>query len=240
MKFSATNSKRASRGWWRLVSGILFISVVTLAIGFYLPLRESQRLLTRELVSVRGSVAQLTESLKRSETALKEVSAERGELRGFKAQVASEAERFPKLVEQFAGNAEGGLAPAFEKKQLVATALSDGLGIDWMNPALLNWKRTLPTAAGQRLLCPTMGSAKRVGLGELTIRTFVDSEAVSAGPNEAYAAATALAITFGEQLARMCRVAPGTVTVATSPGTKASPLVRFEFRQPQSAGSVGL
>ncbi len=240
MNFSATHSKRASRGWWPVFSGILFISAVTLGVGFYFPLRQSQDMVTRELASARSTVTQLTESLKRSEDSLKKVSAERGELQGFKAQVDSEAERFPKLAEQFTNNAEGGLQAAFDKQHVKASALVDGLSIDWTNPALLNWKRTVPTVTGQRLLCPMMTSAKRVELTDVTIRTFLSADAVAEDPTEAYENATALAITFSEQLARMCRVSPGTVTVATSPVAKDAPLVRFEFRQRPQSGQVGL
>src|SRR5690606_28132711 len=138
MDYSTAHSKRASRGWWRVLCGVLFVVAATLGLGFYLPLRESHRLLNVELASARSAHAELTQNLERTEAHLKRITSERDELAGFKDEVDSKRRQYPGIVEQLENTASPQLKSAFEKKRIHARALSDGVSLGWTSPALLN------------------------------------------------------------------------------------------------------
>lgn len=240
MDSSATRSKRG-RGWWSLLSGVLFAFAATLGLGFYLPLQKTHQLLKRELSTVQGTVAQLNESIAKSDATLKRVTGERTELEGFKSQIDTEAQRYPKLAESFGAEAEPLLQAALGKKSVQAVALDSGLAVAWMNPSLLNWKRSAASFTGEKLLCPAVKRAASLGLPEVTVRGFAVVDTPSSDVQAAHTAASALAITLADQVMRLCAVPLGAVSVASSPGSKDSPLVRFEFRSaPPSKSQVGL
>lgn len=241
MDSSATRSKRAGRGWWSLLSGVLFAFAATLGLGFYLPLQKTHQLLKKELNTVQGTVAQLNESLAKSDATVKRVTGERTELEGFKSQIDTETQRYPKLAESFGAEAEPLLQAALGKKTALALALDSGLAVAWMNPSLLNWKRSAASFNGEKLLCPAVKRAASLGLSEVTVRAFANVDTATSDVPAAHTTASALAITLADQVMRLCSVPLGAVSVASSPGGKDSPLVRFEFRGPPAAKSqVGL
>ncbi len=242
---SSPHSKSASSGWWRLLAVISFVCCVTLGLAFYMPLRESQQLLSDELTLVKNKSVALEQSLAQTEASLKQVTAERTELQGFKADVATEEQRYPKIAEQFA-DAEAPLDSALEKKQIQASALVDGLSVAWTNPALLNWKKTQPSRTGFKLLCPTVSEAKALELPRVTVRTFTASDTAPPDAEQAYTTATELAITLADRIVRYCSVPPDAISVASSPAkpsddkSKDTRLVQFEFRGGKPSTDVGL
>lgn len=230
MDNSTARSKRVSRGWWRVFAGVLFVVATTLGVAFYLPLRQSHRLLTAELASARSNNEQLGRSLEQSSAKLEQMTAERDELAAFKADVDSKQRQYPELVQQFERVSDPRIRTALDKKQIFTRTMSNGVSIGWSSPALLNWKRSGPTITGQRLLCPVVAEAAGLGLPDVTVRTFLAPDAVQSDVHEALTTATELANSLGDQLVRSCKLAPRALSVASSLGTKGSPLVQFEFR----------
>jgi hypothetical protein len=220
---------------------VLFAFSATLGLGFYLPLQKTHQLLKKELNVAQGTLAQLNESLAKSEAQIKRVTGERTELEGFKSQIDTESQRYPKLAESFGDEAELALQTALGKKTVQAVALDSGLAVAWMNPTLLNWKRTVASPSGEKLLCPALKRAATLGLSEVTVRTFALVDSPTSDVQAAHTTAGALASVLADQLLRMCSVPLASVSVASSPATKESPLVRFEFRAKSAAPSqVGL
>jgi hypothetical protein len=229
MNSSGTHSKR-SRGWWRLWAGILFIATGTLGLGFYAPLYKTHQILKQELAASRSSATQLTESLTRAEASVQRVTAERSELSSFKDEVDTKHQRFPKLAERFSADASSAFKAALGAKDVRMVPLEDGVGLDWTSPAVLNRQRDALNAAGQKLLCSPIKQANELGLSELTVRTFTALDAVPKDLEASYAAGTTLAVGVTKQHASSCSVSMARVTVATSPASKDTPILRFEFR----------
>ncbi len=239
MDVSKLRTERTARTWWRLVAGILFVFATTLGLAFYLPLQKSHALLKAELAAAQNRTAALSDSLQNTEGSLQSVSAERKQLEEFKAQIDGDRQRFPKLAERFDEECNPRLREAFEKDRVQASPLVDGVAVSWMNPALLNWKRTAATRLGQSLLCPSVSRAKQLGLSKVVVRTFASHDAWSSDVGEAHTKASELSIALAEFLVRFCKTEPQDVTVASSLGDDKSPLVRFEFRGASTSQAEG-
>lgn len=234
---SAAHSKRASRGWWRLFTGLLFVVSATLGLGFYLPLKQTHQLLKQELTTAQGKVVQLTAALASAEASVQRVTAERSALESFKTQTAAEAQRFTALAERFTSEAEPALKAPFDKRSLTVVALGDGLSVNWTQAGLLNWKRTAPSPAGDKLLCPLVKQGANLGLPLVTVRAFAGVDpAAAADLAAAHTAAASLAASVADLLARRCGLTSSSISVASSQGDKASPLLSFEFRSNGSQG----
>jgi hypothetical protein len=240
MNPSATHSKRSARGWWSLLTGVLFVFAATLGLGFYLPLQQTYGLLKKELASSQSTAQQLGESLARSEALVQRLTAERSELENFKTQTAAAAQRYPQLAERFAAEADPVSKTALDTRRIAAIPLDAGLGVAWTSSALLNWKRSAPSPSGQKLLCPLVKGAARMGFGNVTVRTFASVDAATPDVQAARSAAAALALSVAQQLTTLCAMPAGTVSVASSPRSNDSPLLQLEFQQAVPAAQVGL
>ncbi len=225
MDSSALRSKPAA-GWWRLLAGLLLVAAATLGLGFYLPLKESNQLLSAQLAAAQASAAQLSDSLQQSQAALQQTTGERDELRGFKDQVDSRRQRYPETASQFARDAKAPLAAMFSSQMMQARALNDGVAVDWQSSRLLNAKRETLSASGKQLLCPLAALGGESELSALTVRTFVsDSDG-----SEAASPALGLAVGVADELVSRCKLSRAAVSVASSPATKHSPALSLEFR----------
>ncbi len=240
MDFSASPSSRATRRTGRLLSGILLIAVITLGLGFYLPLRQSHQLLTARLETAQTSNDQLTTSLSRAETALKQVTAERDALAAFKDQAQSDTRRYSVLLEQ---------NPAFKaasSKGIDWRPLPDGLSAEWTKATLVNDKRGSEarssfTRSGLNLACSSVSEAKRSGLSVVTLRTFaIPSEQTSKKEEDPMTSAASVAAALADQLVRSCRVSASDVAIATSAASAGAPLLQLEFREPAPSAAAGL
>jgi hypothetical protein len=240
MANSVPEPKPTSSGWWRVIAGIVLVFGVSLGLAFYLPLRQSHDLLTEELASVNAKANKLAEALKETRTALEQESATRQDLDGFKADVQAQRQKYPDLAKRFTDNPDPAIRTALDKKWVQATALADGIGVSWINPTLLNWKRTAPSRTGFRLLCPSLKKAASLGLPQVTVRTYTPSDTAPPDADAAYTKATELAIELAERVVRYCSVSPKTVSVASSPAAEDSPILQFEFHGSAMKEDVGL
>jgi hypothetical protein len=231
MDTSAPEKLRKSRSWWRVLAGVLLVFAATLGAGFYLPLEQSHKLLKAELGSAENRTVELEQSLKQTRASLLGVTAEHAELEGFKTQVASDQQRFPKLAEQFEAESTADLQVAFEAKLLEASPLDNGVLVAWVNPALLNWRRSAPSRQGQKLLCASLSQAIALGVPKVTVRALAPTDAWASDVGEALQSASALSIELAESLVRFCKLSPEHLSVASSLAGEGAPLVQFEFRE---------
>ncbi len=240
MDVSNPQKRSKSRGWWPVAAGILLVFSGTLGLGFYLPLRQSHGLLEAEFAAKRSAADALQASLDSTKAALGDLNAKREALEHFKDKTETAQQLFPKLANRLETAATSTLQNAFARKHVDAVALDDGVALSWMNPALLNWKRTAPSKSGQSILCPSFTQASALGLSRVTVHTFTPTDAWSSDVGEAHAKAMELSLALAEFMVRFCKVKPSDLTVASSLATDGAPLLQIQFRPGSSEGQLGL
>lgn len=219
----------AGGGWWRLTASILAVVSATVGFGYYLPLRQANQLLGLEFEKHRRSYTELSEQLSRTSTELATVTTERDALKTAKANEDEVLETSKEQVRQLASLVPATGQPALKSGVLKLTNEPDALIVDvfektWITPGVDGLTRN-----GSRVLCPLASEAgKKVKRG-VVIRSFAPDTSSTPGESR-WAAPGRLGSGVAESLVARCKVEAAKISVATSPATSDSPLLRLEFR----------
>jgi hypothetical protein len=216
------------------------VSALTLAIGYYVPLRKSHDVLLTGLASARGSAEQVNDALAKAEAALKASSSERDRLRAFKADVEQDRAKYADAAERIKTYNHSKLARALSKGWFSVKPLAQGAAVAWHSPRLVTRKHDAVTRTGAQLLCPLVTAASEQGLKRITVRGFASlpEDLTPKTTEEVVIAATPLPANASRLLQAICKVSPTDVSVATSLTAGDAPWLQLEFRdRDDGAGS---
>lgn len=213
--------------WWRLMASILAVVCVTVGFGYYLPLRQANQLLSHEFDKARKSQTELSETLSKTTAELATVTKERDTLRDAEMQRDKLARQSQERVRQLATTLPTVGQSAAKSGGLKLTEEGNTLLVDvfdntWINPGSDGLARN-----GSRVLCPFAMEASKVAQKSVVVRSFASES--NTGGESRWAKAARLAGGVAEQLVTRCKVDARLLSVASSPATGNSPLLRLEF-----------
>lgn len=221
----------ASRGWWRLTASVLGIVGVTLAFGYYIPLRQANQLLSMEFDKARQTQTELGKRIETAASNLASVTLERDSLRDAQALRDSDAKALLTRVQHLIDGFSPVVLTAVKQGRIELVPSADALAVrvlekTWITPASDGLTRN-----GHRALCPLIADASKER-ATVTVRTFLAQEQTSG--ESRWSGPSRLAAGVAETLIERCNLSAGAVTISTSTGTGASPLVQLEFNLQQS------
>lgn len=202
--------RRGSTPWGRILVGVLFVGCGTFALAYYLPLYRAHHALSEDHARLREKLESVEQTLQKTESDLKSVTAKRDELA---ADAEQEAAKRSKSASDF-GALKDALATAAEravkKKAGVVGADANGARLALAVSQVFSSGKVEVSASGAALLCAVAKAAGSRALHVTGVATDAEVPAQLKSKYEnawEYSAAAAAAV--AETLHEKCSV-PGT------------------------------
>jgi len=166
--------RRGSTPWGRVLIGVMVVGCGTFGLAYYLPLYRAHHALSDDHAKLREKLESVEQSLKKSESDLKSVTAKRDEL------VASAEEAEAKVAARASdlGSVKEALAAAVDKplKKKAAAVGSDATGarVAVAASVLFTTGKTDVSASGASLLCAIAKAAGARALHVTAVATDAD------------------------------------------------------------------
>jgi flagellar motor protein MotB len=218
---AAMRPKRGAMPWGRVLIGVLVVACGTFALAYYLPLHRAHRSLTDDHTRLRGQLESASNSLKQTQSDLKEAAAKRDELEADREKRESASKGRSAEAQTLKTKLASSLEK-FSKKKLALVGADDaGVHVALSTGLLFGAGKLDVTASGQIALCEIAKASGSRPLRVIGIASDVPA-ALQAKFASAWVYASAAAASAADVLESKCSVAPSRLT-SERPGAARAP-----------------
>jgi flagellar motor protein MotB len=202
-------SPHRGRGW-RIFSGVLFVTVLTFAVAYYLPLYRAHDSLSREYRALSVQASTQHQQLADTLDTLQRISVERDRLNTVAATKQKSSEALIPQAEGLERDLNTALKKYLGKGKVQVTRQQERLHVSLASPALVQATGADLTDPGKKSLCAVGGALKSADV-HITVQGFAAGPVAEAAT--AWKLASARAAGAAQLLSETCGVAPGRVEV---------------------------